>query len=432
MGIRNVAKRSGQGLRWWIALATVLGSLWGAPLQAEETPAQPQPEAAGGAAEGDGTQAADQGAETGADEEPASEDGGTAAPVVHPRPGYDVPRAMVNPEWNLLEGLAREVRGGEFVRLGQDGPAAPALYWPAVAEKNEGGALILVPVGEGWTVQGLTARLAARLPEAGWHALMVGLADPVPAIPDRVLPAKVAIRPKPADSEAEEDAADEGDGSTASDETANNAPAQEDSASGSQPETGDGEQPAADKAVDIDVAKGEGSAAEGAAPDASPTPADGAVAEPVAKSPDNAARLALAFDELLRRGLANTAVIALETGVPAALAGLAARPEIPERGLVLVLVNARFADWQRWTRKQPQLNRLAVLDIYDRDRSELVAQARLRQQSARRLKFARYDVYPMSAPGLGRGSERLARKVTRWLLEVAPGEDRILNDSGGA
>ncbi|RMF19725.1 MAG: DUF3530 family protein [Gammaproteobacteria bacterium] len=431
MGIWSEVRLTRRSMRRWGAALVVLWSVYGVPLNAEQAPVQPESQAAEGTA---GQDAAASGKDAGTD---ASEAGAGGAPKEAARPGFEVRRARVDSEWALINALGKEVPGAEIVPLGEPDKPAPAMYWPAVARKNEGGALMLTTVGGDIARRGLARRLAVQLPEAGWHTLTTVLRAPVKPAPKRVLPPRRDPR-SATDGEAEgsgEADASAGDAAGESDATDSGQQA------GQEAGTAGADNGSADKTVDIDVVGGDAPAGEAPETDAgagAPQPEQKAAgAEESAdadESPwlDNTTRMALAMDELARRGFQNNAVIAEGGEVPDVLAWLASLPDIPPKGLVLILVNAPLDSWSGWLEKQPALKQLAVLDIWDRDQVLLARQADLRLKSARRAGFRRYDPYPVSAPGLPGGQSRLARKIVHWLRTVAPGEDRAVSASDGA
>lgn len=349
-----------------------------------------------------------------------------AAESVRAAPGeVDRPEtgAQLSLKWFAEEAPADEVRwlNGSAFSPG----AFLTLYIPEILGKGQGGAVIIPDQGQHPDWPGPVKALRQGLAEKGWHTLSLSTVAinsdtpvaermltprgdpefPYPGAPERMRRSASGAAVASEGGEGGADAAD--------------SPAEE--LGGETPPTPREETNAATEELEQAAAT----------PDGEPE-ADVSLSEPPQPSPDvpgDALRLELGLQYLNKVGLLNQALIGVGEGARVTLEYINGLPAIPEKGLVLVWINAPIdeADLRAAQDRQPDLVKLKILDIYDARTERIQADADARRRFARRAKMAGLE--QVRIPWLGRAVEgynaMLIERVSGWLRRAAPGRDQV-------
>lgn len=327
-----------------------------------------------------------------------------------------MPRWQVDSRGQMATWLSEALPAKQVLWL-NGAPGAPdaflALYLPQAAGRNEGGGVILPDVGQHPAWPGLVSRLRHGLPERGWHSLVLERRDessepwparrlvtidqpdfPFPGAIPRPRPEAPSESPAPGGGETTPDARAQTNAETERLEVANNA-------------MDPGGASSSEATEDVDASLVRKSAAV-----------------PALDNPD---RIGHGLRQLSEFGLLNQALIGVGEGARDTVAYLGRQTSVPERGLVVVWINARFADdvLDPVREAGDVLARIPILDVQDGTDETVEAAAEARARFARRHQLANYRQlrFPRMTAVAPQGQDPLVSRIAGWLREVAPGRD---------
>lgn len=371
--------------------------------------------------------------ETEAGAEAAADTTEEASPPVQIRSPLDGLSRPATPSRLRLQWLSDELTPAQVRWLNgdQQNPSAfLALYLPETTGRGQGGALILPDAGQHPDWPGVVSVLRQGLPDKGWHTLSIApysqnqqtgisrvletrTSDQFP-YPDA--PVRRRVGGDPANAETGDEAgtgeAGAAEESAADDKTAETDPNAE-----------------ARAATNAETEKLEAeAAAESARAAGEPEVALNESLSPQAAEVSPVTRLELGLQFLNQSGLLNQVIIGVGRGAETTLDYLEALPTIPEKGLVLVWINAEVDDQRlnQLLERQPDMLSLQILDIYDGQNREWQDRAQFRLRFARRKQMTGYQ--QVRLPWLERAvsgyDQMLVERISGWLQRAAPGEDR--------